>query len=96
MLDIDEDDKLYNELSKKMINVIYDSFPQGYPTDFLRVVNSMAFGYFSTLSAQLSKDPINKDKLTARKIAHMSNELTNFVGHMLAVEGIAHPTTTDT
>jgi hypothetical protein len=90
-----KDDEIYDELSKRVIDVIYDHFPEGYQVDFLKVARHVAFAYFATISSQLANDPKMGGKLTPAKIVHMSNSMMNFIGHMLSKEGIAEPTTTE-
>jgi hypothetical protein len=90
-----KEDDIYDELSRKLIDMIYEHFPEGYPVDFLKVAQQIGFAYFATVASQLKNDPKLGNVLTPSKMAHMSTHLMNFIGHMFSVEGIAEPATTN-
>ena len=78
----------YRELAVKCIDLFHDHFEDKARVDMIQVAESFLYAYFCTLNAQARH--IGKD-LTPHEINDLVFNITDIIGHELAVKGIARP-----
>lgn len=81
----------YEEMSIKLIDFLYSNIPKGSKVDYMRLLESMAYAYFCTLSSQVQGSARFERKIDTKMINDMVFATVNGVGEILAAEGIAMP-----
>ena len=84
--------KKYQELAIKTIDLLNKNFDDGEKLEMLKVAEALLYGYFCTLSVQIRDVPnIKKNSIEPAEINKLVLNTANFIGHQLALLGVARP-----
>jgi hypothetical protein len=85
----------YDTFGMKMINVIFEHFPQGFPMDYMKLFDTMVGSFMSILNSQMGSDPnfLHVRQLSQKEKREITHDVMNYMGHLLALKNIAKPRT---